>query len=130
MTRIGGTDRVTGAEAGSVRAVEGLCEYSSSFSSLCILTTVSETRRPSPTSDEKRVRACSTAGPIIILERSSDRSIPFADGILPNRGFAAFDETLIRVSTFKPTAGFCFILMRRRANEIGDLPGGGKVVER
>src|SRR6266550_4602830 len=90
MTRIGGTDRVTGVEAGSVRAAEGLCEYSSSFSPLWILTTVSVTRRPSPTSDEKRVRACSTAGPIIILERSSDRSIPFADGILPNRGVAAF----------------------------------------
>src|SRR6266576_3071377 len=54
---------------------------------------VSGTRRPSPTSDEKRVRACSTASPIIASERSSDRSILSADGILPNRGVAAFDET-------------------------------------
>ncbi len=74
---------------------------------------VSGTRRPSPTSDEKRVRACSTAGPIIASERSSDRSIPSANGILPNRGVAAFDETLVRVST-----------------ETGNLPNSGKESER
>src|SRR6266576_2714047 len=105
MTRIGGTGRVTGAEVCNVKVVEELGEHLS-LSSSWILTTVSVTRRPSPTSVEKRFRACLTAGLVITLERSSDRSIPSANGILPIRGVVVFNETLIRVSTFKPTAGF------------------------
>src|SRR6266576_5077659 len=59
---------------------------------------VSLTRRPSSTSVEKRVRACSTAGPMIILECSSEHSISPAGRFSPTRGFATFNETLIRVS--------------------------------
>ena len=66
MASVGGTDRV--AEVCNLKVAEGLGEHLSLFSSLWILTMVSAIRRPSPTSDERRVRACSTAGPTTTLE--------------------------------------------------------------
>ena len=79
-----------------MKAAEGLGELVSSFSPLWILTAVVETRSPSPVSDEEREsRASLTAGPTITVECSSEHSMSPADGISPNRGFAALGETLV-----------------------------------
>src|SRR6266550_1988460 len=103
-----GERSAAGVEAGSIKVVEELGEHLS-LSSSWILTMVSVTCRPSPTSVEKRVRACSTAGPMIILECSSEHSISSAGRFSPTHGFATFNETLIRVSiprrAFKLTTG-------------------------
>jgi len=64
---IGAIDRADGAEVCNVKVVEELGEHLS-LSSSWILTTVSVTRCPSPTSVEKRFRACSTASLVITLE--------------------------------------------------------------
>ena len=76
-----------------------------SFTLFWILTAVSETRSLSPTFEEERgAGASSIAGPATTVEHSLECSILPADGISPNRGFAALGETLVRVSTLHETA--------------------------
>src|SRR6266550_5065728 len=93
---------MAGKRTNGERAVEGIGERVSSFPPFWILAAVSETRRLSPTSDEREIRACLLAGPIVTLECSSERSMSTADGILPNRRvLVVFDETFTSLKMFR-----------------------------
>ena len=80
-------DGANGTEACSKMAAGGLDALPSSFIPFWILTAVSETLSPSPILDEEEeVRACLTAGPTSIVDRSLERSIHSADGVHQSAG--------------------------------------------